>query len=239
MTRGIDVRPKLVAEINKVARSLGKIFETLKFETGTIDSLLSESVLRKTSQQSERRAMEVMIALHACDTATDDALWAGICRKAAVICVAPCCQKELRPQIDMHHHFSTSSSFASNSAADASPHPLIDVLRYGIYRERFTETITDSMRGLLLEIAGYDVNVFEFIGGEHTSKNVMITAVRKPIHQQGNKEEIEGLRNRLRLLAEFHGVKHQKLATLMGQDLVSESRRGGGSHLSPRNMPPL
>jgi len=220
--KGIDVRPKLVVEINDIARSLGETFDGLSFETGTIESFLLQSSFQppfaQVDSQSTGDTCEVLIALHACDTATDDALWAGISRKAAVICVAPCCQKEVRRQIDAHFH-------------KKMDHPMADVLRYGIYRERMTETVTDSMRALLLEIMGYDVNVFEFIGGEHTSKNVMITAVRKPLNLD-NKNGTDALRSKLQSLANFYGVSQQKLASWIGEKLDDSipmppiSRRG-------------
>ena len=96
-----------------------------------------------------------------------------------------------------------------------------EVLRHAIYRERATEQITDAMRAILLEIAGYDVNVFEFIGGEHTAKNVMITAT-KVKKQRGKKEQEAWLRDRrekLIDLAQLYGVKRQRLATLMGESI--------------------
>ncbi|KAL7573747.1 hypothetical protein ACA910_007781 [Epithemia clementina (nom. ined.)] len=245
-SRGIDIRPKLVEEINTIARSLGQSFDGLVFETGTIESFMSESVTKQTllssaelksrpKDERQPKTMEVVIALHACDTATDDALWAGICRQAAVICVAPCCHKELRPQIDMHYH---SASVSQNKGNEN--HPLGDVLRYGIYRERMTETVTDAMRALLLELMGYDVNVFEFIGGEHTSKNVMITAVRKPFGTTPHAAKLQKLRTRLQLLSSFHGVSYQKLAILMGEDVLAGAEENSScSQVSSLNMPPL
>lgn len=206
-TVGIDVRPKLVQEINGIARSLGGPFDGLNFETGTIESFLLETGTTKHAQKSTEDSCNVLIALHACDTATDDAIFAGIRQEASVICVAPCCQKELRGQINNH--------FAQKSM----DHPMADVLRYGIYRERMTETVTDSIRAVLLELMGYDVNVFEFIGGEHTSKNVMITAVKKSSTSQIPADD---LRSRLKTLAKFYGVSYQKLATWLGEQLPGE-----------------
>merc|ERR1712216_758595 len=119
--------------------------------------------------------IDVLLALHACDTATDDALWCGVASGAAVIVVAPCCHKEVRRQIER---------VAPRRAVD----PLAAALRHGIYRERTAEMLTDSMRALLLEMAGYEVSVFEFVGGEHTAKNVMIPAVKLP----SRRDEPEG-----------------------------------------------
>merc|ERR1719183_3366397 len=97
-------------------------------------------------------------------------------------------------------------------------HPLYDVLRHGIYRERIAESVTDSIRAILLEIAGYDVQVFEFIGGEHTSKNVMITAVKRKTLPSTPK--LKKLRERLHSLASLHGVKKQKLGDWTGESMV-------------------
>jgi hypothetical protein len=173
--------------------------------------------------------LDVLIALHACDTATDDALWSGIARQANVIVVAPCCHKQVRSQLDVH-------------ASKNPQHPLADVLRHNIYRERLAETATDSIRALLLEIAGYNVQVFEFIGGEHTSKNVMITAVKQNEDRiQRSEKELLALRKRLQDLASLHGVREQKLAKWMGEILQEESNSTETPPVpvSARNMPPL
>lgn len=206
---GIDVRPKLVNEINAIARSLGDPFANLHFEQGTIEEFLSKS---------EPNNVDVLIALHACDTATDDAIWSGISKNASVIVVAPCCHKEVRPQLNR---------FASRNPE----HPLADVWRHNIYRERLAESVTDSLRALLLEMAGYQVQVFEFIGGEHTSKNVMITATRHT--RRFDNDEV---RSRIKALCDFHGVHEQKLASLLG---ITLQNRQTFTALSARSMPPM
>lgn len=107
------------------------------------------------------------------------------------------------------------------------------MLRHAIYRERATETVTDAIRAILLDIAGYETKVFEFIGTEHTAKNVMITAIKKKTrlrkddeqwlqqHQQGSNpdEDVQLRREKLVTLARFYGVERQRLATLMGEIL--------------------
>ena len=103
--------------------------------------------------------MDALIALHACDTATDDAIRRGIELGAKPIVVAPCCHKELRPQF-------------------GKPEPLAPVLRHGVMEERMAEWLTDGLRALFLEWAGYRTKVVEFISSEHTPKNLMIAAVR-------------------------------------------------------------
>jgi len=141
--------------------------------------------------------------------------------------VAPCCHKQIRPQLD--------AMIANGSSSPSSQHPYLDVLRHGIYRERMAETVTDSMRALLLELAHYQVKVFEFIGGEHTSKNVMITAVKRGRHRSD--KELEDLRERLKDLARLNGIQDQRLATWLKEDL------GGhivtNPRLSSKAMPPM
>ena len=117
------------------------------------------------------------------------------------------------------------------------------MLRHAIYRERATETVTDAMRAVLLEIAGYDARVFEFVGGEHTAKNVMIAATKSPRSRRGP-EYLRARREDLANLAMFYGIERQRLASLMGESLGG----GGGGHDVPREraarnllsgMPPL
>ena len=239
---GIDVRPKLVKEISDIATSLGGHFNTLTFEEGTIEDIVRQRGVAENKiddDDVESSSLDVLIALHACDTATDDALWSAVCQKVDIIVVAPCCHKQIRPQIN--------SYFAQSSSKNPQElHPLTDVLRHGVYRERISETVTDSLRALLLEWAGYRTQVFEFIGGEHTSKNVMITAVRQqkidsPTQGAGSRLDIE---ERINNLASFHGVRQQKLANWMGVKLGEDDAIGGGSgnfksRISPKKMPPL
>ena len=103
---------------------------------------------------------DIMIALHACDTATDDAIFKGVSAGATLILASPCCHKELRRQIQ-------------------SPDLLKPVYRHGILAEREAESLTDAIRAMILERAGYSTKIIEFIGSEHTAKNNMIVAVRR------------------------------------------------------------
>ena len=217
---GIDIRPKLVREINAIANDLGDEFDSLNFVQGAIERFLPQhpDEVKKESNVdfvnengNEYNAIgapgseiDVLIALHACDTATDDSLWFGISQNSKIIVTAPCCHKQVRKQLD---------PFIAKQKLN---HPFYDVLRHGIYRERVAESVTDSIRALLLEIAGYDVQVFEFIGGEHTSKNVMITAVKKKIP---SKAKLKKLRDRLHSLASMHGIFKQKLGDWMGETM--------------------
>jgi Methyltransferase domain len=216
-SRGIDVRPKLVAQISEISSSQSDCgFERLRFETGTIESFLAESnSLGRDLHNHSNGSLEVIIALHACDTATDDALWSGISRNSDMIVVAPCCHRQVRPQLNHH-------------ASRDEEHPYLDVLRHNIYRERIAESVTDSLRALLLELSGYSVQIFEFIGGEHTSKNVMITAVKKSKRDESIErnatQRYQDILGRIRSLAALHGVKQQRLAEWMDITLSNAER---------------
>ena len=176
--RGIETRPELVELCNRVARE--SHFDQLRFEPGDIADLALDHI-------------DVLIALHACDTATDEALHEGIRAGASLIVAAPCCHKELRPQM-------------------VPPPVLRDVLKHGILLEREAEIVTDAVRALLLEIHGYKASVFEFISPEHTGRNLMISAQRraKPL-------DPAPMRARLRDLLAFHKIREQRLARKLGE----------------------
>jgi len=182
---GIEARADLVALANKVAAQHG--LAGLRFAVGRIAEL-----------PAPQSRADIVIALHACDTATDDAIAHGIRAGASLILVAPCCHKELRPQLQF-------------------PHPLRGALQHGILLEREAEFVTDALRAALLEQAGYDTRVFEFISPEHTSKNLMIAALRRPVTEAANE-----LAQRARDLAAFYGVKHQRLAEHLQFPLTPE-----------------
>ena len=142
---GVELRQQLVEQTNVIAESCG--YQGLTFEAGTIDSYAMTSP-------------DVLIALHACDTATDDAIYAGIESDIPLIVTAPCCHKELRPPLD---HLTVD-------------HPDHFIIRHGIFSFRMNEMLTDSIRCMLLEAHGYKVKVIEFIPISHTPKNIMIIA---------------------------------------------------------------
>jgi SAM-dependent methyltransferase len=179
---GIEQRGDLVELCNRLARE--SRFEGLHFRSGTIERTRLETC-------------DILVALHACDTATDDAIGAGISAGAALILVSPCCHKEVRPQL-------------------RPPPVLASVLRHGILRERQAEFVTDALRALLLERAGYATQVFEFIATEHTAKNLMISAVKRA--QAVETTEVE---RQIRDLAAFYGVRNQRLAAQLGMRLES------------------
>lgn len=138
--KGIEVRRDLIKKCKGIAQKIG--FQHLFFEEGYI----SDFKLTET---------DILIALHACDTATDDAIYKGIRANAQLIICAPCCHKQIRQQIK----------------GSKNLQPILD---FGILKERQAEMITDTIRALLLEAAGYKTKVFEFISTDHTGKNVMI-----------------------------------------------------------------
>ena len=126
---GVEVRPDLIDLCNDIANKVG--FENLQFKKGYINNFH----LPKT---------DILIALHACDTATDDAIYKGIQANAELIICAPCCHKQIRKQMNCETH-------------------LESILQYGIHKERMAEMVTDTIRALLLEANGYQTKVFEFI----------------------------------------------------------------------------
>jgi SAM-dependent methyltransferase len=143
---GLDLKEDVVARCSALAERLGA--EGLSFRVGDI----------ATSEDIERA--DLVVSLHACDTATDHALARAVRWQADVILAVPCCQHELARQIE---------------SATLAP-----LLRHGLLRERFAADVTDAVRAQLLELAGYDAQLVEFIELEHTPKNVLIRAVRRP-----------------------------------------------------------
>ena len=104
--------------------------------------------------------VDIAIALHACDTATDDSIAWAVKNSAKVIMLAPCCHHDLQAQIDL------------------VPEPWSLLTRHGVVSERLIDLMTDSLRAQILKLLGYRVDIVEFIGGEHTPRNIMIRAVK-------------------------------------------------------------
>ena len=141
---------------------------------------------------SDGTAVDIVIALHACDTATDDALFQGIRQRAAMLVCSPCCHRELRPQLK-------------------APAPLDALLRHGIHLGQEAEMLTDGLRALLLETQGYEAQVFEFISPEHTGKNKMILGNRT-----GRARDADAVRAEIEALKRFYGIRMQRLDGLLG-----------------------
>ena len=176
---GIESRTDLVATTNKLAKQIKA--EGLKFVAGAIDS-------------TKLPRLDGLIALHACNTATDDAIKRGIELDAKLIVVAPCCHKEIRPQL-------------------GKPGPLAAVLSHGLMEERMAEWTTDGLRALFLEWAGYRTKIMEFVGSEHTPKNLMIAAIREnePFSNAEARQRIEQLRT-------FFGIKQHALDCMLQEN---------------------
>jgi hypothetical protein len=142
--------------------------------------------------------VDVLIALHACNTATDDAIFKGIAAHADLIVVAPCCHQEIRPQMK-------------------APEFLSGIFRHGVMLEREAETVTDGLRSLLLEKSGYSTKLFEFISTEHTPKNNMLVGIRQ--NKTINEEKIGG---QIQSIKHFYGIKEQRLENLLSETKAAE-----------------
>jgi SAM-dependent methyltransferase len=183
---GVELRPKLVEKCAQIARKNG--FKHLDFVEGYIDDYKPDR-------------LDMLIALHACDTATDDALYKGLLAKAEIMVVAPCCQKQVRRDMVV-------------------PDALKPLLNNGILLERQAAMLTDGLRALLLEAEGYKTKLFEFIPLEHTAKNVMITAIKGRKRPKALEE--------FRTLRKQFGVKKHYLRKLIkrGKGVKAESGKG-------------
>ncbi len=173
---GVDTKEQLVGLGNDVAKA--SEFHDLQFVHGYIGDYDLEGV-------------DILIALHACNTATDDAIFQGIKADADLIVAAPCCHQEIRPQI-------------------IAPEMLRGILRHGVILEREAETLTDGLRALLLEKSGYSTKLFEFVSTEHTPKNNMIVGTR---HDKA--VDTEKLNEQIKAIKDFYGIKEQRLENLL------------------------
>jgi len=173
---GIELKENLVESTNQIAKEIG--FSKLQF--------IAQDIMAYDEQK-----IDMLIALHACDIATDIAIAKGIQSDASVIIVAPCCHKQIRKEMNC------STSMQS-------------ILRHGILLERQAELVTDGIRALLLEANGYQTKVFEFISTEHTPKNVMIVATKGKVNEEAL-EKVEAIKK------EF-GIKEHYLENLLIQN---------------------
>ncbi len=174
----IELREHLVRNGNELARAVG--FDGLVFKEGAIEN-------------TPLKDIDMVIALHACDTATDDAIFRGIKSGAEVIVCSPCCHKQVRKQMEANEALSV-------------------ITKHGILKERQAEIVTDTIRALMLEAYGYQTRVMEFIATDHTPKNLLITAVKKtrsglPIQKYLDK--VEALKKQF-------GIEKQQLQQLLG-----------------------
>jgi len=173
---GVELRADMVGLCNVAAAKVKS--RGLRFEEGDVS-------------RSAPDQLDVMIALHACDTATDHAIHVGVRTGAAVILCSPCCHKQLRPQL-------------------MSPHPLQPLLQHGVHLGQQAEMLTDGLRAMLLDACGYETQVFEFVALEHTQKNKMILAVKRAANTE-NATVLAQVRD----LKSFYGIRDQCLETLL------------------------
>ena len=161
---GLDSNASVIETVRGIADGLG--YDEARFEATTIDAYRSDEPI------------DLLVSLHACDTATDEAIAAGVRLGAEAIVVAPCCHHELAAQI-------------AKQEKDG-------LLRHGLLLGRQADLVTDALRAAALESIGYRVDVIEFVSAEHTAKNVMLRAVRlsSPAREARGREEFAELRDR-------------------------------------------
>lgn len=174
---GVELRKELVSECSRIAKLA--TYDRLSFIEGTIKDVNLPPI-------------DVLIALHACDTATDDAIFRGIASNAKVIVCAPCCHKQIRKQMNPKNDLSL-------------------ITQFGILKERQSELVTDGIRALLMEAHGYKTNVFEFISTEHTPKNVLIVGVKNDDSTVDPKEKKAQIDN----IKQTYGIQYHYLETLL------------------------
>lgn len=174
---GVELNSKMVEFCQEVANKSD--FQQLDFFQGDV-----------RTYQPER--LDVMIALHACDVATDFAIHTGIRLNAEMIMCAPCCHKELRPQLK-------------------APLVLQPMLQFGIHAGQQAEMLTDTIRALLLKAYGYETKVFEFVALEHTSKNKMILATKRKDYQAPDVAVLA----QIQALKEMYSIQKHSLELLL------------------------
>lgn len=168
MLTGVDHNAKLIEKSNRLAADLGF---AMGFEATPI------------SRYQPPTAPDILLALHACDTATDDALALGIRQHASLIMAVPCC----------HHHLHAQLGTAE---------PFGPVMQHGILRKRFADILTDTFRAQILRLCGYRTDAVEFVSSEHTDRNLLLRAVRRRVEP----EEASG-RPEQRMFREYEALK--------------------------------
>ena len=185
---GVEFRPDMVELCNNIAQKTG--FKNLNFTEGTIENYDSTDT-------------NILIALHACDTATDDAIYKGITAQTDLIVVAPCCHKQIRREMEKNK--------VSNE---------LDFLtKYGIFLERQAEMVTDGIRAMILEYFGYKTKVFQFISDAHTPKNVLVVGIKGKINLKKQAEISE----KLKVMKEYFGIGYHHLERLLNIPLPVSS----------------
>ncbi len=177
---GVELNEKMVQFCQKLASDVQ--FNQLDFFQGDVRTYAPER-------------LDVMIALHACDVATDFAIHTGIRLNAQMIMCAPCCHKELRPQLK-------------------APLVLQPMLQFGIHAGQQAEMLTDTIRALILKAYGYETKVFEFVALEHTSKNKMILATKRKDYTEPDQAVLA----QIQALKDMYGIQKHSLELLMNDE---------------------
>ena len=175
--KGVEIRPDLVLKINEIIQLSG--LKGMEFVESSIEAYHPEK-------------LDVLIALHACNTATDDAIASGVKAGAELIVCAPCCHKQIRQEMER------------SGKVDA-------ITRHGIFLERQAVMITDTIRALMLEYYGYKTQVMEFIEMEHTPKNVLLVGRKTPKNMNNTKDQ--EIRRQISELKERYGIYQHYLET--------------------------
>lgn len=174
---GVEYKEELVEKCNSIAKK--SRFENLSFKKGSIET-------------ADFPPADILIALHACDTATDEAICRGIKSDSKIIICAPCCHKQIRKELKPGNEIK-------------------EITKHGILEERLAEILTDSIRSLILEAYGYKTKVFEFISTEHTPKNILIVGIKENKEIKQNHSAIEQIKN----LKSIFGIDSHYLEKLM------------------------
>lgn len=174
--KGVEIRPDLVLKINEIIKA---------------DNLKGLEFVESSIEAYHPDKLDVLIALHACNTATDDAIASGIKAGAELIVCAPCCHKQIRQEMERSGRFDV-------------------ITRYGIFLERQAVMITDTIRALVLEYFGYKTQVMEFIEMEHTPKNVLLVGrkTKARVDRERIAEQIESLKKQ-------YGINRHYLETIL------------------------
>lgn len=167
---GIDISPEVIETSKKIQQTLG--YRNMEFHAMDVKDF------------KDPRKIDVVLSLHACDTATDMALAYGVYQKADFIVAVPCCHKEM--------------------LATYSYPPFEGIMKHGILKARLADTLTDGLRGLLLEAKGYEVSIVEYISPLETPKNLMIRALKKSDGQEEKEKEAQALIDALSIYPAFN-----------------------------------
>jgi len=173
---GIETRPELVAQTQKLAKDLG--FSQMRF--------LNESVAASITSSDLPEQVDLVTALHACNTATDDAIRFGLSKRAEFMVLVPCCQAEVASVLRKHK-------------AQQLKDPLTEIWRHPLHTREFGSQVTNTLRCLQLEAHGYQMTVTELVGWEHSMKNELLIAQRKGPPKPHTTARLEALLERLGL----------------------------------------